>query len=168
MAQNVIINGVTYNSVPQVNIPLNNGGSAQFYDPSDATATQNDILTGTNAYIAGGKKSGSMPNNGSTGGTISAKADSIAIPSGYTSGGTVSIAAAQQSLLIGDNIKAGVTILGVTGSTNVVDTSLASGAAGTTQILNGYSAYVNGLKVDGSATVPTISQDSTTKVLTIS
>ena len=38
MAKNVIINGVTYNSVPEVNIPINGGGTARFMDTSDATA----------------------------------------------------------------------------------------------------------------------------------
>lgn len=167
MAQNVIINGVTYNSVPEVNIPLSGSGTAKFYDTSDATAVQSNILTGATAYLNGGKKTGSMPNNGTTGGNISTKAGTVSIPSGYTTGGTVGIASAQQDLIISANIKAGVTILGVSGDTNVVDTALASGA-GAAQIINGYSAYVNGTKIDGTATLPVISQNSTTKVLSIS
>lgn len=167
MAQNVIINNVTYSNVPEVNIPLNGGGTAKFYDTSDATAEQSNLLTGTTAYINGGKKTGSMANNGTTGGSISTKAGTVSIPSGYTTGGIVAISSAQQDLIISANIKAGVTILGVSGATNVVDTSLESGA-GAAQIVSGYSAYVNGTKVDGSVTLPVISQDSTTKVLTIS
>lgn len=168
MAQNVIINGVTYNSVPEVDMPLNGGGTARFYDSSDATATQSNILTGTTAYLNGGKQGGSMPNNGATGGVINTKSGTVSIPSGYTTGGTVAIADAQQSAIISENIKAGVTILGVQGSNNVVDTTITSGGAGVSQIVNGYSAYVNGVKVEGSATMPNISQDSTTKVLSIS
>lgn len=167
MAQNVVINGVTYSNVPEVNIPQSGGGTAKFYDPSDATAEQSSILTGVTAYINGGKKTGSMPNNGSVSGSISTKAGTVSVPSGYTTGGTIGIASAQQDIIISANIKAGVTILGVQGATNVVDTTLASGA-GSAQIVNGYSAYVNGTKVDGSATIPTISQDATTKILSIS
>lgn len=38
MAQNVIINGVTYSNVPSVEIPLSPGpGTAEFVDTSDAT-----------------------------------------------------------------------------------------------------------------------------------
>ena len=108
-----------------------------------------------------------MPNNGSVSGSISTKAGTVSVPSGYTTGGTIGIASAQQDVIISANIKAGITILGVQGATNVVDTTLASGA-GSAQIVNGYSAYVNGTKVDGSATMPTISQDATTKILSIS
>lgn len=168
MAQNVVINGVTYQNVPEVNIPKSGGGTAAFYDPADATAGQGDILTGKTAYISGGKKSGSMVNNGATGGSISTKAGTVAIPAGYTSGGSVGIASAQQDLIVSGNIKSGVTILGVSGAANVVDTTLASGAAGSAQIVSGYSAFVNGAKVDGAASMPVISQDSTTKVLSIS
>ena len=50
----------------------------------------------------------------------------------------------------------------------VVDTTISSSAAGESNIINGYKAYVNGALVTGSATVPTIAQDSSTKVLTIS
>ena len=38
MAQNVIINGVTYQSVPEVNIPKSGGGTAKFMDTDDANA----------------------------------------------------------------------------------------------------------------------------------
>ena len=168
MAQNVIINGVTYQTVPEVDIPLSGGGTAKFYDVSDATAVQSNILTGTNAYLGNGKVNGSMANNGSTSGNISTKAGTVTIPAGYTSGGTVAIASAQQDLLISANIKNGVTILGVQGSSMVVDTTISSGAAASGDILTGHSAYVNGSLVAGSATMPTISQDSTTKVLSIS
>lgn len=40
--------------------------------------------------------------------------------------------------------------------------------AGAAQILSGYSAYGPSGKVSGSATMPTVTQDGTTKVLTIS
>lgn len=168
MAQNVVINGVTYQSVPQVEIPKSTSGTAVFYDSSDADAAQSDVLNGKTFYRDGGKKTGSMTNNGATGGTISTKAGSVSIPAGYTSGGSVTISSTEQAKIIAGNIKSGVTILGQAGSSNVVDTTLASGAAGASQIVSGYSAYVNGSKVDGSATIPTISQNSTTKVLTIS
>ena len=40
--------------------------------------------------------------------------------------------------------------------------------AGAANILTGYSAYGASGKINGQATVPNVSQDSTTKVLTIS
>lgn len=166
--QDIVINGVNYDDVPEVDIPLQGGGTAKFYDPSDATAGQGDILSGKNAYINGGRKNGSMANNGATGGNISTKAGTVQIPAGYTSGGTAQIASAEQAKIISDNIKAGVTMLGVSGKSSVVDTEIASGGAGAGDIVSGKKAYVNGALVDGSATLPTISQDSTTKILSIS
>lgn len=132
MAQNVIINGVTYQSVPEVDIPKSGGGTAKFYDTSGASAAAGDILTGKTAFGASGSVSGSMANNGSTGGTIGTKAGSYTIPAGYTSGGTVSLT--NVSDCIAGNILSGKSILGVS----------------------------------GSLTMPTISQNSTTKILSIS
>ena len=43
MSKNVIINGVTYLNVPEVNIPQSGGGTAQFFDKTDATAVQSQI-----------------------------------------------------------------------------------------------------------------------------
>ena len=134
MAQNVVINGVTYSNVPEVDIPKSGGGTAKFYDTSGATATATDILTGTSAYGASGEVQGSMASNGDTGGTISTKAGTVTIPAGYTTGGTVSISSTEQAKVIASNIKSGVTLLGVA----------------------------------GSLSLPSISQDSTTKVLSIS
>ena len=134
MAQNVIINGVTYQNVPEVDIPKSGGGTAKFFDTAGANIVATDVLTGKTAYGSTGEVSGSMANNGSTGGTISTKTGSVTIPSGYTSGGTVSISTAEQNKIIASNIKSGVTLLGVA----------------------------------GSLALPSISQDSTTKILSIS
>jgi len=57
MAQNVIINGVTYQSVPEVDIPKSGGGTAQFFDIADATLSGNaQLLNGVTAYGADGTK----------------------------------------------------------------------------------------------------------------
>ena len=167
MAQNVVINGVTYSDVPEVDIPKSGGGTAVFYDTSDADAGQGDVLSGK-TYYKDGKKTGSMTNNGDTSGDISTKDGTVTIPAGYTSGGTVGLDSTEKAKLVSGNIKSGVTMFGVSGDSNVVDTTLASGGAAAAQIMSGYSAFVNGTKIDGSATVPTVSQDSTTKVLSIS
>ena len=59
MAQNVIINGVTYSNVPEVDIPTS-GGTAKFMDTSDANATGAQIRNGATAYVNGTKVTGSM------------------------------------------------------------------------------------------------------------
>lgn len=134
MAQNVIINGVTYQNVPEVDIPKNGGGTAKFYDTAGADATAANILSGKKAFGPSGEIEGSMANNGSTSGTINTKAGTVNIPEGYTSGGTVGISSSEQAKIVASNIKSGVTLLGVA----------------------------------GSLSLPSISQDSTTKVLSIS
>lgn len=132
MAQNVIINGVTYQSVPEVNIPKSGGGTAKFYDTAGATAAAADILTGKSAYGSSGSVSGSMANNGSTSGTISTKAGTVTIPAGYTTGGTVSLAAAAIADLVPSSVLSGKTILGVAGSLTTVSVS----QDGTTKVLS--------------------------------
>lgn len=134
MAQNIIINGVTYSNVPEVDIPKSGGGTAKFYDTSGATGTSGDLLTGTKLYGANGEVQGSMAENGDTSGTISTKAGTVTIPAGHTTGGAVGIDATEQAKIIATNIRSGVTILGQA----------------------------------GSMTSPTISQNSSTKVLSIS
>jgi hypothetical protein len=167
MAKNVKINSVVYAEVPQVSIPLAEGqGTAVFYDTTGATAASVDILTGKAAFIGSGLVAGSMANNGAVSGSISKADGTYAIPAGFHNGkGTVRISSEEQDKLVSGNIKAGVTVLGVSGKSSVVDTGDATAAAGT--IINGKTAYVNGTKVTGSLTTVTVSQDSLTKVLTI-
>lgn len=57
MAQNVIINGVTYQNVPEVDIPKSGGGTAKYYDVADATLSGNaQLLNGVTAYGGDGVK----------------------------------------------------------------------------------------------------------------
>lgn len=128
----VVINSVTYASVPEVDIPKSGGGTAKFYYTGDADAAQSDILSGKIAFGSSGSITGNMANNGATGGTIGTKAGTYTIPAGYTSGGTVSLT--NVSDCVAGNILSGKSILGVSGSLQM----------------------------------PTISQNSTTKVLSIS
>ena len=53
-------------------------------------ATTSDVLAGrTFTSVVGIQAEGTMPNNGATGGTITAQGGTYTIPAGYTSGGTV-------------------------------------------------------------------------------
>ena len=83
----------------------------------DANASAAEILTGKTAYIKGSKVTGSMPNNGGVEGTISDLDTPYTIPQGYHDGsGTVEIDASEKSKIVADNIRQGVTILGVEGT----------------------------------------------------
>lgn len=128
----VVINTVTYQNVPEVDIPKSGGGTAKFYYVGDADAAASNVLSGKVFFTSTGEDTGSMANNGATGGTIGTKAGTYVIPSGFTSGGTVSLT--NVSDCVSGNILSGKSILGVS----------------------------------GSLTLPTVSQNATTKILSIS
>ena len=128
----VVINSVTYANCPEVDIPKSGGGTAKFYDATECDVAAGNVLSGKKFIGASGQDTGSMTNNGATGGTISTKAGTYTIPAGYTSGGVVQLGAVTDC--VSGNILSGKSILGV----------------------------------NGSLSMPTISQDATTKVLSIS
>lgn len=157
MANTLKINGVTYSEVKKVEIPLADGsGDAVFLDTSDADAGAAHILDGKSGYVKGVKVDGSMPDRGAVNSEISTKDGTVSIQQGYHNGsGKVGIASAEKAKLIPGNIKAGATVLGVEGDSNVVDTSGGDAEAG--HILNGKKAFVKGKMVTGTGTNPSIS-----------
>ena len=165
MAQNVVINGVTYQNVPEVDIPKSGGGTAKFTDITDTTAAAGDVLSGKYFYTSGGTKTqGSIATKTSS--DLNASVLTVTAPAGYYA--SAASKTCSDANLVSSNIKAGATIFGVSGATNVVDTTIASGGASAGNIVNGYKAYVNGTLVEGNASMVSVSQDSTTKVLSIS
>ena len=130
----VVINSVTYANCPEVDIPKSGGGTAKFYDVTEADAAAGNVLSGKVFIGPSGQDTGTMANNGGTGGEISTKTGTVSIPAGYTSGGTVSLASAAVSDLQAAYLLSGKTVLGIA----------------------------------GSLTTPVVSQDSTTKILSIS
>lgn len=92
------------------------GTSTKDSDTQDATAAVAEILEGKTAYARGAKLTGTMKNNGAVALKITTKAQKATVAQGFHDGsGTAEIDATEQAKLIPDNIRQGVTILGVVG-----------------------------------------------------
>ena len=112
MAQNVIINGVTYQNVPEVNIPKSGGGTAKFMDTADANAVAADILSGKTAYVNGVKIAGQISSKAAATYTPTTSDQTIAAGQYLSGAQTIEGDANLQA----QYIASGVTIFGVTGS----------------------------------------------------
>lgn len=57
--KSVTINGIVYQNVPHINVPLaGGGGNAVFFETSDATIDASKVLNGYRAYGASGAVTG--------------------------------------------------------------------------------------------------------------
>lgn len=109
-----VLSGVTFH------LPSGETGTGTCtYDSDTSTddAVVAEILVGKTAHARGALLTGTMPNNGAVTGTITTKAGTYTIPQGYHDGsGSVGISSTEQAKIIAGNIKAGISILGVTGN----------------------------------------------------
>ena len=219
MAQNVVINGVTYSNVPSVEIPKSTSGTAEFYDTSDATLDGGGkMLASYTAYANGTKYTGSIASK--SGSDISASGDTVTVPAGYystqqtksvasgsatapasISGTSATVSTGTNTLTLSKTVSvtptvsAGYVASGTAGNSSVsLTASVTTKAAATytpttsnqtissgtyltgAQTISGDANLVAGniksgvsiFGVAGSLTAATVSQDSSTKVLTIS
>lgn len=160
----VKINGVTYNEVDRVEIPLASDPSKKvaYVNTDDATADAGSIKNGETCFVKGKKVIGAMPVNGSINKTLDVNTQSVAIPEGHTDGGTVNIVAetktvtpskSQQDITPTDGkVLSKVSVSAI--PADFITTTDATAEA--SDIKNGETAYVNGKKVVGTHTDPTI------------
>jgi hypothetical protein len=107
-----------------------------------------DVLVGKTFTNDSGEQTGTMPDS-----TLSTAITPSTIDQAITAGyhaGTGNDKVLGDADLISANIKSGITIFGVAGNSNVVDTS--TGDATAAQILSGKKAWVDGAEVTGSMT----------------
>ena len=144
MAKNVVIRGVTYSSVPSVEIPLSgSSGNAVFVDTSDATLDDAGKLpSGVTAYANGTKYTGTASENDSTDLTISGA--TVTVPAGYyasSASGTVSSGSATAPATISGSsasVSTGTNTLTLSKSISVTPTVsagyISSGTAGNSSV----------------------------------
>lgn len=86
-------------------------------DTSADTAVVAEVLATKTFHARGSALTGTMVNNGAVSGTITTKVQEYTVPIGYHDGsGKVSISSTEQAKIISENIRQGITILGVEGS----------------------------------------------------
>lgn len=129
-----------------------------YQDVTAVTATAADVLATKVIVNATGKvTTGTMPNNGAVSKTLDSATTNYAIPAGYHSGtGSVRIVTETKTLTptkqqqvvpaTSGKVISSVTVAAIPG--NYIDTTDATATAAT--ILDGETAYVGGVKVEGS------------------
>ncbi len=111
-------------------------------------AAKGDVLSGKTFSKSGtAGLIGTMANNGAF--NLSCGPGDQSVSAGYYTSGTL----AGDTDLVSTNIRSTVTIFGVTGDSNVVDTS--SGNAVMEDIANGKKAWVDGIEITGTGTMAT-------------
>lgn len=93
------------------------GTSTKDLDTSNATAQPSEVLVGKTFGAKGSMKTGTMPNNGAKTLNIVDKKKAVTIPQGYHDGsGKAQVDPTEAAKIIPNNIRQGITILGVEGS----------------------------------------------------
>jgi hypothetical protein len=124
------------------------GTSGSYTNPTGDAATT-DVLSGAtfSSATAGFGATGAMANNGAA--TYTPTTASQTIAAGYHNGSGY---VAGDANLVSGNIRSGVSIFGVSGSSTVVNTTIASNVATAATIASGKTALANGATLTGALT----------------
>lgn len=141
------LSDVTVSSIPE-----------QYQDVSSVTATAADVITGKIIVTSDGSVTiGSMPNNGAVSKTLSVAETSYTVPAGYHTGsGKVSVVTEEKTVTpdveqqtitpTTGKVLSSVTVAPI--PSKYIDTTDATATA--TQLLAGYTAYAQGVKITGT------------------
>lgn len=163
MAKNVVINGVTYSNVPQVDIPQSGGGTASFYDTSDATLDSGGkMLANVTGYGPDGTKyTGDIQTK--TSASLTASGATVTAPAGYYAEAASKAVASGSATTPATTITAAPTI-SVDSATGLITASVSASQSVTPSVTAGYvSAGTGGtITVSGSDTEQLTTQDAQT------
>lgn len=165
--------GLTANKIKKNETILGITGTYEGIDTSDATATENDLVEGTSAYVDGVKLEGTLYDERYESGYYSfdnigvvnnpetknlETSGDLTLPDGYTGvvlsknmviGYDIPYNKVSSAIGLNSNVIAqGHTVLGVEGTFEGTDTSDATATA--SDIVENTSAYVDGVKLDGT------------------
>ena len=114
-------------------------GDPDVVDTASGDAVASELVAGRRAWVDGTEITGSLASQ-------ALSPDSSAVPAGLYAATTLEAVDAD---LASANVRAGVTVFGIAGDPDVVDTS--SGDAGAAEIASGRRAWVDGVEVVGTA-----------------
>ncbi len=113
MAKKIKINGVSYDAVPYLSVPLAEGeGDAKFYDTDSGDALVNDLRAGKKAWVKGVEVVGTVPVK--TEGDVTASGKTVSVPAGIfdapvekaVEDGSATPSSVVESNVVGDTVSA--------------------------------------------------------------
>lgn len=152
MAKNVVINSIVYQDVSEINIPISGGGTAEFFDTSDATLDGGGkMLSGYTAYANGTKYTGSIATKTSS--DLTASGATVTAPAGYYASSASKSISSGSAKTPATTITATPTI-SVDSSTGEITASVSASQSVTPSVSAGYisSGTAGTITVSGSDT----------------